>query len=192
MSVTIRQRPLAYTPRLEKRQLDDIRLVVIHCTELPDLAAARAWGEKQVYPDSGTGNSGHFYIDRNGSIEEWVPPGRVAHHTRGYNPVSIGIELVNLGRYPNWFYSTHQQMTEPYPERQIGALTDLLNHLAAQLSGLHDIAGHEDLDTGSIPAEDRPEVMIRRKLDPGPCFPWPGIMDRISLNRLRTGACENQ
>jgi len=184
LSPVIKQHPLSYTRRLEQRCTKQIRLVVIHCTELPDLAMARTWGEKVVYPDSRTGNSGHFYIDRDGSIEKWVPIDRVAHHVRGYNPLSIGIELVNNGRYPDWFKSSHQRMSEPYPHQQIEALVTLLNHLAAELPGLDSITGHEDLDTDLLPSEDDSDILIRRKLDPGPLFPWPVIMDQIPLKRL--------
>jgi N-acetylmuramoyl-L-alanine amidase len=178
------ERPLSYAGRLESRNTDGIRLVVIHCTELPDLATARIWGEKVVHPDSETGNSGHFYIDRDGSIEQWVPLDRVAHHVRGHNPESIGIEMVNRGRYPHWFRSDHQQLTEPYPDVQIGALATLLNDLAAQLPGLEQLAGHADLDTDLQPAQDNPEIMIRRKLDPGPLFPWSRLLSEVPLNRL--------
>ncbi len=183
-SLKIRQNPLSYAQRLERRGTHGINLVVIHCTELPDLAMARQWGEKEHYPETQTGNSGHFYINRDGSIEQWVPVNRVAHHVRGYNPQSIGIELVNNGRYPDWFQSIHQQMTEPYPDAQIAALTALLDHLVEQLPDLEQIAGHEDLDSGMRPSEDEPGAMIRRKLDPGPCFPWSELMHRLPLNRL--------
>jgi len=184
LSLKIQQRLLPYVQRLDNRCTDHIRLVVIHCTELPDLATARIWGEKEIYQHSQTGNSGHFYIDRVGSVEEWVPVTRVAHHVRGFNPHSIGIELVNNGRYPDWYQSGQQQMTEPYPGLQITALAALLNYLETQLPGLEGIAGHEDLDTGTLPSEDRPAVRIRRKLDPGPHFPWAEIMDKTLLRRM--------
>ena len=184
MSLEIRQNPLSYTQRLEKRDTSSINLVVIHCTELPDLAMTRVWGEKEIHPDSHTGNSGHFYINRDGSVEQWVPLDRIAHHVRGHNPLSIGIELINNGRYPDWFHSAHQQMTEPYPGAQIEALATLLNQLTTQLPELENIAGHEDLDTAMLPSEDKPDIMINRKLDPGPHFPWSGLMNKISLNHL--------
>ena len=187
LSLNIQNRLLPYASRLESRHSEGIRLVVIHCTELPDLAMARIWGEKEIYPQSQTGNSGHFYIDRDGSIEQWVPLNRVAHHVRSFNPQSVGIELVNNGRYPDWFNSGHQQMTESYPDIQIEVLTDLLNHLAEKLPGLKDVAGHQDLDTEIRPAEDHPEIMIKRKLDPGPRFPWSVIMDKTLLRRLNAG-----
>ena len=169
---------------LQSRCTSDIDLVVIHCTELPDLPMARVFGEKEHYPETQTGNSGHFYIDRDGSIEQWVPLDRIAHHVRGFNPSSIGIELVNTGRYPDWFLSGHQQMPEPYPDLQVKALTVLIKQLQRQLPGLEKVAGHEDLDTGMVASEDNPATMIRRKVDPGPLFPWPELMTEISLQRL--------
>jgi N-acetylmuramoyl-L-alanine amidase len=187
LSLKILQRPLSYSKRLESRNTDQVKLVVIHCTELPDLAMARQWGEKVTYPQSQTGNSGHFYIDRDGSTEEWVSVDLVAHHVKGFNQDSIGIELVNNGRYPNWFRSNHQQMEETYPGAQIRALTALLERLHANLPSLQEIAGHADLDTGMLPSEDQAGTLIRRKLDPGPCFPWQEIMDNTPLKRLIAG-----
>ena len=92
--------PLPYEERLAERPASQVDLVVLHCTELPDLATAREYGERGLY-DSGAGNSGHYYIDRDGSVHLFVRPNRVANHTRGYNPRSIGIELVNTGRFPD-------------------------------------------------------------------------------------------
>lgn len=182
----ILQRPLSYTKLLDSRRPDDVRLVVIHCTELPDMDMAREYGEKIHHPESRTGNSGHFYIDRDGSIEQWVPVDRIAHHVRGFNPESIGIELVNLGRYPDWFKSDHQQVSEPYSVIQIEALLTLLEYLERRIPYLESITGHSDLDTDMLPSQDRPEIEIRRKIDPGPHFPWPVIMDTVSLNRIKT------
>ena len=183
---TVLQRPLSYVDCLDARDTDQIHMAVIHCTELPDLDTARQWGEKLVHENSRTGNSGHFYIDRDGSIEQWVPTERVAHHVRGQNLHTIGIELVNRGRYPDWFHSDKQQMSEPYPDRQIDALVTLLNSLASQLPGLELVAGHEDLDTGLIPADDKPDIQINRKLDPGPQFPWPVLLSGIGLQRFNS------
>lgn len=184
MTAEIAQRPLSYARRLENRDVRDITLVVIHCTELPDMADARDWGEKIVYPGSATGNCGHYYIGRDGRIEQWVPLDRIAHHVRSFNRHSVGIELVNTGRFPNWFDSTCQQMTETYPQVQLQSLTALLAHLVDTLPGLKHIAGHADLDTGMLPSGDRPDIRVRRKLDPGPQFPWADILDHTPLSRI--------
>jgi len=175
---------LSYVPRLAVRRLDTIARVVIHCTELPGLVEARAYGEHVLYPESGTGNSGHWYIDRDGRIFEYVPPERIAHHVRDQNQDSLGIELVNLGRWPDWLDSRHQQPQEPYPPAQIAALRSLLQFLTATLPGLHQIAGHEDLDTAEVAASDNPALRVRRKRDPGPLFPWEEVLAGIGLQRV--------
>jgi len=178
------ERLLPYANRLEPRPLGSIELVVVHCTELPDLAAAREYGETIHYDGSRTGNSGHFYIDRNGATECWVPPERIAHHVRGHNEGSLGIELVNRGRFPDWFDSCRQDDFEPYPEAQIAALLDLLAHLEDRLPALKHIAGHEDLDTERVPASDDPDLRVRRKRDPGPTFPWRRVLRAGGLLRF--------
>ena len=176
--------PLPYVDALTARPREAVTLVVIHCTELPDLAAAREYGERILYAESGTGNAGHFYIDRDGSIHRFVPPERIAHHVRGLNPQSVGIELVNTGRYPHWLDSRHQGMDEPYPDPQIDALVALLGELAARLPALRHIAGHEDLDRERMPASDDPAVQVHRKLDPGPRFPWTRVLSEVPLQRV--------
>jgi N-acetylmuramoyl-L-alanine amidase len=168
--------PLPYEHRLATRPLAH--------TELPDLATAREYGERVHYEATRTGNSGHFYIDRDGSVHRWVAIDRVAHHTRGCNPRSIGIELVNTGRYPHWLAAAHQAMDEPYPDAQVASLVALLHELAEAVPTLRHIAGHEDLDTTEVAASDDPTRRVRRKRDPGPLFPWEHLLQRITLARL--------
>lgn len=178
------QRPISYAARLKARQLDAIDLAVIHCTELPDLETAREYGERIHHSRSRTGNCGHYYVDRDGSVQQWVPLERTAHHVRGYNGRSLGIELVNRGRFPDWLHSRRQTMEEPYPQTQVTALIRLLRHLRSVLPGLRWIAGHEDLDTGRVPATDNPAVQVFRKRDPGPRFPWQTVLDEAGLARF--------
>lgn len=175
--------PLPYEAQLELRALGDIDLVVIHCTELPDLAMARDYGERVLYA-SGTGNSGHYYIDRDGSLQQYVALERVAHHVSGYNPRSIGIELVNRGRYPHWLDSRHQAMDEAYPDVQIEALLALLQWLPQPLPTLRWITGHEQLDTRLESASDDPQQRVSRKQDPGPRFPWQRVLAGTTLQPL--------
>lgn len=184
----VRIDPLPYVSRLDPRPASQVDLVVIHCTELPDLATAREYGERVLYPPradgGGTGNSGHWYVDRDGDTVQYVPHERIAHHVRGYNPRSVGIELVNTGRWPHWLDSRHQAMREPYPDPQIDALLVLLAHLRATLPALLWIAGHEDLDTATEAASDDPAIQVPRKRDPGPLFPWSRVMAECGLQRL--------
>ena len=88
------------------------------------MSGSPAWISSRSRYDSGTGASGHWYIDRDGTIVEYVPAGRVAHHVRGHNAQSVGIELVNTGRFPDWYGSRHQAMDEPYTDAQIAASAD--------------------------------------------------------------------
>lgn len=183
---TIHDQPLPYVAQLQARDPASINLVVIHCTELPDLAAAREYGERIVHP-SGTGNSGHYYIDRDGAVFRYVPDARITHHVRGHNECSLGIELVNRGRWPDWLDSRRQAMTEPYPDAQIDGLLALLARLHATLPSLNAIAGHEDLDTGLIAASDNPGLQVRRKLDPGVLFPWARVLAACGWPRVTGG-----
>lgn len=176
--------PLAYEARLQARSPGQVDLVVIHCTELPDLATARDYGERVLYAETGTGNSGHFYVDRDGSVQQWVATDRIAHHTRGCNARAIGIELVNRGRWPDWLDSRRQAMDEAYAEAQIEALAALLLSLRSELPALRFIAGHEDLDTTEVPASDDPSRSVRRKRDPGPAFPWQRVLAAVPLTRI--------
>ena len=176
--------PLPYEERLEPRPLSKIDLVVVHCTEVPTLQLSREYGERILYAGSQTGNSGHYYIDRDGTVVMYVRPERIANHVRGYNTRSVGIELVNTGRYPYWRDSKHQAMTDPYPQAQIDALIALLKELQKELPNLHFIAGHEDLDRDKETAFDDPNILVARKLDPGPLFPWPEVMRQVKLQRL--------
>jgi N-acetylmuramoyl-L-alanine amidase len=184
-TLTVNDQPLPYVTKLPERPASAVTLVVIHCTELPDLAMAREYGEKALY-ESGAGNSGHYYIDLDGTVYRYVPGTRVANHVRGYNPQSIGIELVNRGRYPDWFDSRRQAMTEAYTAAQAASLRALLAQLRADFPNLHEIAGHEDLDTARVPASDDPAQEVPRKLDPGPLFPWADVLAGSGLKRIGT------
>lgn len=188
-NIIITSQLLPYNDNLERRDTRSIEMIVLHCTELPTLEMAREYGERIIYEGSGTGNSGHYYIDRDGSIYRYVEDERIAHHVYGFNPASIGIEIVNNGRYPHWFRSTGQNPAEEYPAAQIDAVKKLLRFLKGQYPGISTLSRHSDLDTRKIEAEDDPGILIHRKIDPGPLFPWEEVlaewvkMDRRPFNR---------
>jgi N-acetylmuramoyl-L-alanine amidase len=184
IDLAIHDWPLPYESRLDHRDVATVDLVVIHCTELPDMKMTREFGERVHYPAKGTGNSGHYYIDTDGTTYKFVSNERVANHTFGWNPQSIGIEISNVGRYPFWGDSKHQAFTVPYTKAQIDSLLALLRQLKNELPSLKFIAGHEDLDRRLEPASDDAMVMLRRRQDPGPLFPWGEVVPSSGLERL--------
>jgi N-acetylmuramoyl-L-alanine amidase len=172
----IKQNFLPYHERLELRDPASLDMIVLHCTELPTLAMAREYGERITLPESETGFSGHYYIDRDGALYQYVADDRRARHAIGFNDRSLGIEIVNLGRYPEWYHSMHQDCSEPYTMEQIQMVKNLLCHLKNRHPQIEKLARHSDLDTTMIAAEDDPNIQIHRKIDPGPMFPWEEIL----------------
>ena len=178
--MNIPRKLINYNNKLEKRSLNDINTLVIHCTELPNTEMAREFAEG-IHYDSGTGNCGHYYIAKDGIISQWVEDTRIAHHVAGHNQYSIGIELENLGRFPYWLKTNYQIMYDPYPQSQIESLSTLIKGLESRLPKLTQIIGHEDLDKRFIPSENDPAIFIRRKVDPGLMFPWRDILNKTQL-----------
>ncbi len=119
------------------------------------------------------------------SVHLFAHPTRTSNHTRGYNPRSVGIELVNRGRYPDWLDSRRQAMDEPYTDAQIHSLFALLDDLKRAITRPGFIAGHEDLDTAMVAASDDASRQVFRKRDPGPLFPWARVLAACGLQRLQ-------
>lgn len=162
---------LPWCGRLAWRELRDVSAVVLHATETPDLAAARQVAMESVDDDC-VGVCGHLYLDRDGTCVRFVPLNRIANHVRGHNRHTIGIELVNAGRYPHHFDSRHQDPSEPFPDQQIAALEQLLVWLRRSCPNLAKLVRHSDLDQDMVPASDNPRLRVQRRIDPGPRFPW--------------------
>ena len=126
------------------------RLVVLHYTALPDVAASRVRLCDPVHEVSC-----HWLVDLDGSVEALVDESRRAWHAGAgswgsvtdVNSASIGIELQNFG------YA-------PFPEPQMAGLERLLAAIFARWSlGAQAVIGHSDL-------------AHTRKGDPGPHFDW--------------------
>lgn len=166
----VSERLLPWVDDLPCRSLTEITLLVLHATEEPTLADARRLAEA-----SDKGVAAHFYIDRDGRPELWVPLHRSANHTAGHNADSIGVELVNRGRHPDHFASFAQNPTEAFPPAQIGSLEALLRRLRRDVPTLATLAGHSDLDRRRVPSRDDASLLVRRRIDPGPLFPWSRI-----------------
>ncbi len=161
-----------YNDRFKMRDRKQINMLVLHSTETPTLELAREYGKQEIYEESSTGNAAHYYIDLDGKIYRYVEDNRIAFHVVGYNEQSIGIEIVNKGRYPHWFYNNNQFPAEEFKKEQITALLNLLKNLKARFPGISRLERHSVLDQRTIPAEDNSDVLIRRRIDPGPQFPW--------------------
>lgn len=125
-------------------------LVVLHYTSNDDADTAL-----RTLTDAAREVSAHYLVERGGRIVQLVDETRRAWHAGAshwggiddVNSVSIGIELDNNG-------------FEPYPPAQIDALLALLADLQQRLQiPAANVVGHSD-------------VAPRRKLDPGPLFPW--------------------
>jgi N-acetylmuramoyl-L-alanine amidase len=166
----VEDRFLPWIGELAARDTATVDTVVIHCTEEPTLEAARRLAES-----SRERIAGHYYIDRDGRVERWVPDDRIAHHAVGENARSIGIEIVNKGRHPEHLRSTAQRPLEPYPKPQLDALRVLLRTLQASLPRLRRLVRHSDVDRRLVPASDDPTLLVRRRIDPGPQFPWQSL-----------------
>ncbi len=169
--VAIIDRLLPWYTNLEQRSLSNITAVVLHATEIPQLAAAWDYAMQSVDED-GVGVCGHIYIDRDGACFRFVPFDRIANHARGYNKWSIGIELINAGRYPNHFDSRYQEPTEAFPESQINTLKVVLARLKKKCPNIVELVRHSDIDQEMVPSSDDPRREVRRRIDPGPKFPW--------------------
>ena len=69
-------------------------------------------------------------------------------------------------------------------EKLMHALKKLLLNLKSDFTNLQFIAGHEDLDTAKVQANDNPDKQVFRKRDPGPQFPWQEIVSAVALKRI--------
>jgi N-acetylmuramoyl-L-alanine amidase len=135
------------SPNFNERRPD---FVVIHYT-----GADQAADALRMLSSPQAGVSAHYLVVRNGTIVQLVDERARAWHAGAskwgssidVNSSSIGIELDNNGR-------------EPYPQVQIDALLNLLADLRQRYRlPAANFLGHSD-------------VAPRRKIDPGPLFPW--------------------
>ena len=166
----LREVPVSGPPRAEP-----VRQVVIHATGGPDCDPARRFRGGTLdgivahfLRHQGT-ISIHYVIGRDGSVVGMVPESRVAHHVRGQNADSLGIELVNDG-----------DGQDPFPDAQIAALASVLRGILDR-HGLRysSVKSHAELDTSSLTCEGQ---RIKRKQDPGAAFPWSTLQRAVEAS----------
>jgi len=135
------------SPNFDERRPN---FVILHYTSEDDAGRSLA-----VLSDPFRAVSAHYLVARDGRILQLVDERDRAWHagesrwgaTTDLNSASIGIELDNDG-------------TEPFAQAQVSALLGLLRDV---------------VDRNRIPAANilgHSDVAPRRKIDPGPAFPW--------------------
>ena len=147
---------LNYSPNFNtiKRLKKNIRFIIIHYTGMRNESSAL-----NRLCDIKAKVSAHYFIKKNGTILNLVPPIYEAWHAgksswkglKSINKYSIGIELQNPG---------HDYKYEKFSQKQIISTKKLLRFLINNYKvNLKNILGHSDI------APDR-------KIDPGEKFPW--------------------
>jgi len=147
---------LNYSPNFNtiKRLKKNIRFIIIHYTGMQNELSAL-----NRLCDIKAKVSAHYFIKKNGSVLNLVPPIYEAWHAgksswkdlKSLNKYSIGIEIQNSG---------HDNKYEKFSKKQIISTKKLLRYLISKYKvSLKNVLGHSDI------APDR-------KKDPGEKFPW--------------------
>ncbi len=147
---------LNYSPNFNaiKRSKKNIKFIIIHYTGMSNELSAikRLCNIKSKV-------SAHYFIKKNGSVLNLVPPLYEAWHAgksswknlKYLNRHSIGIEIQNSG---------HDNKYENFSQKQIISIKKLLKHLIRKYNvNLKNVLGHSDISPD-------------RKKDPGEKFPW--------------------
>ena len=145
-----------YSPNFNviKRPKKNIKFIIIHYTGMRnELSALNRLCNKEAKV------SAHYFIKKNGSVFNLVPPLYEAWHAgescwkdlKSLNRNSVGIEIQNSG---------HDNKYENFSQKQIASTKKLLKYLMNKYKiNSKNVLGHSDI------APDR-------KKDPGEKFPW--------------------
>lgn len=172
-------RQLLSPNRDARPDIKDISLIVVHSISLPpgefggDYVNKLFQGEmdSRSHPIfetlKGVRVSSHLLLGRQGNISQFVPFNERAWHAgiscfqgRDHcNDFSIGIELEG-------------DQDTPYTEHQYSLLAKVVSVLMATYPGItsNRLVGHSDIAPG-------------RKTDPGPCFDWQRLHQRLKSFR---------
>ena len=147
---------LNYSPNFDviKRPKKKIKFIIIHYTGMSNELSAL-----NRLCDIKAKVSAHYFIKKNGSVLNLVPPLYEAWHAgksswrslKSLNKYSLGIEIQNSG---------HNNKYENFSQKQITSTKKLLKYLIKKYKiNLKNVLGHSD-------------VAPDRKKDPGEKFPW--------------------
>ncbi|MEP7011350.1 MAG: peptidoglycan recognition family protein [Acidobacteriota bacterium] len=156
------------------------RMIVLHWTELPDLAALwNAFRPATIPPSrpellsAGRVNvASQFVVDRDGAIYRLLPETAIARHTIGLNRAAIGIENVGGSE-------------APLTECQVRADAKLVTDLAARHPTIRYLIGHHEYGRfrGTPLWEERDPTYFTSKVDPGDEF-MSAVRARVAPLRL--------
>ena len=164
-----------YIDTLPLREMRRVDTIVIHATEIPTIEGALQLARKITDKVKTDGICAHYYISRKGTLYRAVPDDRTANHCVGWNRRSLGVELVNRGRYPHWSDPKKQRFFEKFTESQYHALNRLLLFLKEKYPWVRQCLPHSKLDRRMVLSSDG-RTKIRRRIDPGPLFDWSRIV----------------
>jgi N-acetyl-anhydromuramyl-L-alanine amidase AmpD len=187
--------PNRYTLEAHPDRIKPVECVVLHYTAGGSATSSARWLCNLVKDADGrpipARASAHLVISRTGKVYQLAPLTDRTWHAGGrssrwnglaVNPISIGIELANMGRLsgtgPDDLRDTYGRAWsgaameagghwwEPYPAQQLKAASDLVSELVGLFPRLATgyagctprICGHSEVDP-------------TRKVDPGPLFP---------------------
>ncbi|GEM_PF-5117135 len=118
------------------------------------------------------GHTPHWIIGRNKEGEELVVPEIFeAFHTVGANPNSIGIELMYEGK-----------KGEKFDKGQIENLKARIRRIKQKWPNVKFLQAHSDVDKRKEKCGGK---LFNRREDPGPNFPWEGILNNTQLERKK-------
>jgi len=108
----------------------------------------------------------HYIIDRDGTIYYLVDERKMSFHAKGWNDVSIGIEIVNTG-----------QSSMDYTDAQYSSIKNLINDISKRWPSIQ--ADHQHV-------KGHYEVSTIGKWDPSPNFDWNkiGLANHVTLADL--------
>ena len=148
-----------YSLRSSSRAKENVNKIILHHT-------ATASAEETFDVLKQRDLSVHYMIDKNGVIYYMVDEERLAYHASGWNDVSIGIEIINLGC-----------KEDEYTDAQYESIKMLINDIATRWPSIsfdneHVIGHFQATESG--------------KWDPSPNFNWTkiGLQNHATLADL--------
>ncbi|OQO71098.1 hypothetical protein BH747_03615 [Enterococcus villorum] len=133
--------------RWNDRDSAKIKTIVIHHMAMTDFdAVPEVWREREA--------SAHYGIGPNGEIRAYVGEEKRAWHAKQANADSIGIEICNISKEPNWEVS----------DKSIDALAHLICDISKRYGIKMEIIGHQFARGNTPEMTECPGPTLTRRL----------------------------